>query len=38
MNDRIEKAYQSKELISLQLKDDLLDDYLVGVVEGDDEN
>lgn len=38
MNDRIEKAYRSKELISLQLKDDLLDDYLVGIVEGYDEN
>lgn len=38
MNDRIEKAYQRKELISLQLKDDLLDDYLVGIVEGYDEN
>lgn len=38
MNDKIKKAYLSKELISLKLKNDSADDYLIGIIEGYDES
>lgn len=38
MKERIRKAYQNKELICIQIKNNLADNYLVGTVEAWDKN